>query len=125
MITDRQIDAYRRRLAKIEKAFGLTGECLDAVIAWADFVEGEPVVCCGTLVEFRIYTGVGLFGPTRYVDVTICTACVGEPASEQRCEESKATHTIVAGAVVDLFRNEDGVRDRAAAAFPDLIGAGT
>lgn len=123
MTTARAIEAYRRRLAKRETAYELTGECLGAVIAWADFQDGEPLVRCGTLTAFKVYTGAGLFGPTRYVEISICSECVGRQPTT--CEESaEATHTVYASTVINLHRNEAGVRDQVAAAFPDLIGAG-
>lgn len=125
MTTGREIEAYRRRLSRIKKSFDLTGACLHAVMAWADFEAGEPVVRCGTLSSFRIYTGEGLLGPQVWVEVTVCTACVGINATERECEDAERTYLLFAATEIDLYRNEDGVRDVVETRFPDLVGVGT
>lgn len=109
MATQRQVDAYRRRLAKISAqdspGHHLTAECLQAVVTfhalWPhESEDGQQ----GTLVGFGYRIGQGLFGPRLMVDITVCDDCVHRkgqcgPDHEQHFED------VVITAIV---RNGDG-----------------
>lgn len=111
MATAREIEAWRRRLARRTTAEDLAVECIGAVIAFTDSETEDQVV--GTLTSVRAYQGIGLFGPVVRVDVTVCTDCVGRVGL--RCEESDP-YTLSPVDKVTLLRNEDGVAEAIAAA---------
>ncbi|HTW17039.1 MAG TPA: hypothetical protein VMF51_18055 [Nocardioides sp.] len=121
-MTARQIEAYRRRLAKVTQAHLLTSECVGAVIRFTVLdLFGAPNSAAsrtvvGTLTSYRVYTGFGLMGPTVRIDVVICEACVGTPGGDS-CADSEP-HTLHPIDLVTLARNEDGVREV-------LLGAGS
>ena len=80
--TARQVDAYRRRLAKIDHSGDLTAECLNAVIAFeVNGLGGEQVT--GTLVAYSHAFGPSIiFGGQRLVtDVRVCPDCAHRTAN--------------------------------------------
>lgn len=103
MATLRQIDAYRRRLAKITGTAQLTTECLGAVVQVGN-VEADPVL--GTLVSFTQRQRVGLFGMQLATDVVLCPTCVGRSADCSRDDEIQLKDvwllTITRNATEDL-----------------------
>lgn len=74
MATKRQIEAYEKRLAKIEQGSQITVECIGAVVtAWPEPALPETVE--GTLLGYTHKRAVGLFGDRIQTDVVLCTAC--------------------------------------------------
>ncbi len=106
----REIEAYRRRLAKRTKARDLASECIGAVVAASDASGVEHV---GTLTGFTVYITSGLFGPIIGVDITLCGACVGQPGNSA-CGDGPPI-TLWGSDPIRLVRNEDGARERLAA----------
>jgi hypothetical protein len=105
MATKREIEAYRKRLARIGGAINpgaqLTSECLYAVVTYLDEFGGEEKV--GTLVGYSHRIGQGLFGPRVVTDITVCTDCAHRKG---RCgPDFEVTATDVA--VLEVVRNGD------------------
>ncbi len=111
--TARQVEAYRKRLARISTADGLTAECLNAVIDWNEVTDRpDPKVRedRATLVGYRVYTEPGLFGLALMVEVTVCRGCVGTPATD--CKD-EGPYTLYGAQDVRLHRNEPDLPARA------------
>lgn len=102
----RQIEGYRRRLAKVAEkgADALTAECVGAVVRVREWGEDDLV---GTLIAYTVRSFAGLIGPRVGVDVTVCTDCVGRPGSCGPRYEVTLTDVLL----LDIRRNEDGVGD--------------
>lgn len=101
----REINAYRRRLARIaeddQPSSKLTAECLGAVVEAREAGTFHEIV--GTLVSVTHRQALGLFGMRLATDVTLCTACVGKHGD---C--GPATEVVVADAsVTRICRNAD------------------
>mgnify|MGYP000210898804 CR=1 FL=1 len=114
MATQRQIDAYRKRLANIEAKgiIALTAECVGAVVVvreWAPLGEppmvGSPTM--GTLVGYTVRVSNGLLGPSVAVDVTVCTDCVGKRGTCGDVYERTLRDVLL----LAIRRNEGGVRE--------------
>ena len=76
MATRRQVQAYQRRLAKIDSGTRLTAECLNAVVTFLTLRGADEVT--GTLVSYTHRLGFGLLGPRVVTDVRICTECIDQ-----------------------------------------------
>jgi hypothetical protein len=106
MATQRQIDAYRRRLAKIKSGAGLTAECVGAVFYGG--VE-EPMSAdqeVGTIIGVEHCQGWGLFGPTVWTRVKLCKACVHKKGGD-RCVQADDTEWRLVLWVDEVRRNGD------------------
>ena len=102
MTDTRKLDAYRRRLEKIQTAAGLTSECIGAVAEVGAGGPGEGSVK-GTLVSYTHRLGAGLFGPRLMTDVTLCPEC-----AHRKGECDPANEVTVEDAVLlEIVRNGD------------------
>ena len=103
-MTKRQIDAYRRKLAKIEGAHELSPIAFNAVVSvWVYGQGDDPIV--GTLVAVRHEIGVGLFGQSIETYVKLCPECVHKRGANcKRPAELEWLHVLGLESVV---RNGD------------------
>lgn len=104
----RQVDAYRRRLAKITAAADaslLTAECINAV-ATVEPLHGDRVRQTGTLVSYTHRLEVGILGAYIATDVRLCPFCV-DRHSEQ-CPAEHALPVIRDVVLYNIRRNGDG-----------------
>ena len=116
MTSERQIQAYRRRLEKIvEKgAIGLTAECLGAVASVRGTVSvgrGLPRQdqLVGTLISYTHAQRPGFLTDFFIAtDVTLCLACVNQRG---QCTE-RDLRTVTNVTLIDLARNVRGVESR-------------
>src|SRR5688500_16337980 len=91
MATKRQIEAYEKRLAKIDSTGDLTAECIGAVVAVFVAPYGKDDYLEGTLTEFTHRLGLGLLGQSLLTDVVLYTACAHQRGD---CDASDAKVAI-------------------------------
>lgn len=101
--TKRQIDAYRRRLAKIKRCEQISVEALHAVLT-AVARDGRTVV--GTIVAMKHEIGYGIFGPTIVSAVKLCPDCVHKVG--RLCKSPDALEWVDIVLVESVVRNGDG-----------------
>lgn len=116
MASERQVEAYRKRLAKIagKGAAMLTSECLGAVASVeGSIVEGRGIAkqkkVVGTLVSYQHAHRLGMFGLRIITNVTVCTACVHQRA---QCAP-RDLRTVTDVILLDLVRNDERGEDHA------------
>ncbi|MDV8022315.1 hypothetical protein [Rhodococcus sp. IEGM 1330] len=100
MTTKRQIEAFDRRLAKVERADQLTSEMLGVEVHYV--LPGSDVVDGGfnsaLLVGFTHRIGVGLFGFMTFTDIV-----VAETPEAYAADRDSAWH-VVSAIVVSVTR---------------------
>ena len=78
-MTPRQIEAARKRLAKVTDAGALERRDIGANVRITD---AAGTVTTGSLVGIRHYIGAGLFGPRAMSSVYLCVDCNGNNCSD-------------------------------------------
>ena len=110
MATARQIEAYRKRLAKITAPTQLTPECINAVMEQANGVitggTGAPYATTGTIAALQYDVREGMFGPAIRVQVKLCTKCVDQPSGN--CIPTDSLPWITVSWFGRVRRNGDG-----------------
>lgn len=103
MARKRDIEAYKRRLAKMTDARQLQARDIGAIATLSNFSWHGPIE--GRIIAVTHRQGIGLLGPIIVTDVTICTACINGPACCDRDSEivldHAALHSIRIGGTTD------------------------
>jgi hypothetical protein len=110
MATKKQIDAYRRRLSKIDTGSKLTAECVGAVFYGGIEAPMSADQEVGTILGVEHEQGWGLFGPTIWTRVKLCPACVHKRGGDH-CVKPDAAEWRTVLWVDEIRRNGDPMDD--------------
>ena len=100
----REIEAYRRRLAKITTPDKLTSECLAAVVTAKCVEYDQPVT--GVLLALEHYIGEGLVGPMVWTRIKLCFGCV-DRLSPHGCTPEMESGWVMVSWLESVRRNGD------------------
>lgn len=102
---------YDAELAEIKTAERLSGRHLNCILTWTATVPDENSAGYveesyeATIVAVKHYTGMGLFGPTTYIEVTACYECVRQNGGNRCVDE--VLRLFVPGQEITVQRNTD------------------